>query len=172
MRAPRSYASAHAAAGDVDAQSAATDSVLAWSARSTSRRDTYLASHATGLLLAARGDTAGAIAALERAISSPTTGFTRTNYELGHLYLAQRRPADAARVLSAALRTPTLESGSLYVTRTDLHERIARAFDQLGAVDSAAAHYQRVVNAFARSDAESRPRYDAASARLAALRRR
>lgn len=164
-------AGAYAAAGDAPRLSAATDSVLAWAARSTSRRDVFLGSHATGLRLALRGDTAGAIAALESAIYSPTTGFTQTNRQLARLYMAQRRPQDAVRVLGAALRSPTMESGSLYVTRTELHELIAGAYDQLGMADSAATHYQRFVSAFARSDAESRPRYDAASARLAALRR-
>jgi DNA-binding SARP family transcriptional activator/TolB-like protein len=164
-------ASALAAAGDTARLGIAADSAAAWGARSTNRRDHLLIDHARGLLSIARHDTAAGIAALERAIYSPTSGFTRTNRELGALFLAQRRPADAVRVLGAALRSGTLESGSLYVTRTELHELIARAFDDLGKADSAAMHYQYVVKALAKSDPEARPRYDAAAARLAALRR-
>jgi tetratricopeptide (TPR) repeat protein len=162
-------ASALSAAGDTTRLAIAADSAAVSSAQSTSHRDARLAEHVRGLLLASRGDTAGAIAALERAIYSPTTGLTRTNRELGLLYVRQRRPRDAVRVLGAALRSPTLENRSVYVTRTELHELIARAFDDLGMADSAAVHYRHVVRAFERSDPEAKPRYDAASRRLAAL---
>ena len=67
------------------------------------------------------------------------------------------------------MRSPTLESGSLYVTWTELHERIARAFDELRMADSAATHYRYVVNALQRSDAEAKPRHEFASRRLAEL---
>ena len=162
--------SAHASAGDTARARVAADSALAWSTRSLNRRDAHIGSHANGISLAARGDTAGAIAALERAVYSPTTGYMQTNRELARLYLATNRPADAARVLGAALRSPTMESGSLYVTRTELHELLARAYDRLGKPDSAAVHYERVVRALANADAETRPAYDAAVARLSALR--
>lgn len=68
-----------------------------------------------------------------------------------------------------ALNSPTLESGSLYVTWTDLHEQIARAFDDLRMTDSAATHYRYVAKALERSDDGAKPRYEAASRRLAAM---
>lgn len=164
-------AGALAAAGDTVRLAAAADSVAKWAAVTRNRRDAHLSSHVRGLLLLARRDTAGAIGAFERAIFAPTAGFTRTNRELGALYVAQRRPADAVRVVGAALRSGTLENTSLYVTRTELHEVIARAFDALGNADSAAVHYRYVAAALERSDPGARPRYDAAVTRLNALGR-
>ena len=162
-------AGALAQAGDTARLAVAADSAAAWAGRSNSPRDARLREHSRGLLLAARGDTAGAIAALQRAIISPTTGFLQTNRELATLYLNTRRPADAVRVLGAALRSPTLESGSLYVTWTDLHEQIARAFDDLRMADSAATHYRYVAKALERSDDGAKARYEAASRRLTEL---
>ena len=162
-------AMALSAAGDTSRLAAAVDSVTTWSARSRNRRDAGLADYSRGLLLAARADTAKAIEALGQAIYSPTTGFTRTNRDLAVLLLARGRPADAARLLGAALRGGSLESGNLYVTHTELHELLARAYDQLGKADSAAVHYRYVVAALAKSDPQARPRYEAAAGRLAAL---
>jgi DNA-binding SARP family transcriptional activator len=162
-------AEALAAARDTAALSAAADSAAKWADAGRFRREVVLGDHARGLVRAARGDTTGAIELLERAIYSPTEGFTRTNRALGALYLARGRPADAVRVLGAALRSASLESGSLYVTQTELHEMTARAFEQLGRADSAAVHYRYVASALEKSDAEGRTRHAVAVQRLAAL---
>jgi tetratricopeptide (TPR) repeat protein len=162
-------ADALVAAHDTVRLAAVADSVGRWAGEGRNRRDTYLVNYARGLVRVARGDTLGGIELLERAIYSPTEGLTRTNRALGELYLTQRRAADATRVLGAALRSGSLEGASLYVTQTELHELIARAFDQLGAADSAAVHHRYVASALDRSDAEARPRYTAAVQRLAAL---
>jgi DNA-binding SARP family transcriptional activator len=164
-------ADALAAAGDTAKLVAATDSAAKWAAEGRDRRYASLSEYVRGLLHAARGDTTAAIQILERAMYSPTDGFTRTNRALGALYLARGRPADAVRVLGAALRSGSLESGSLYVTHTELHELSARAFDQLGKADSAAVHYRYVASALEKTDLEARSRHTAAVQRLAALGR-
>jgi DNA-binding SARP family transcriptional activator len=163
-------ADALAAAGDTTQLIVAADSAARSAAEARSRGEERLANHGRGLLLAVRGDTAAAIETLERAIYSPTTGFTRTNRALGALYLARGRPADAVSVLGAALRG-SHENRNLYVTRTELHELLARAFDQLGKADSAAVHYEYVASALAHADPEARPRHTASVQRLAALGR-
>jgi len=155
-------ATAHAAAGDTVRLAAAVDAAANWAAKSVNRRDTCLADHARGLLLTARGDTSGAIAAFERALYSPTNGFTRTNRDLGTLLLARGRAADAIRVLGAALRGASLEAGNLYVTHTELHELLARAYDTTGMADSALVHYQYVASALAGSDPGAKDRYEVA----------
>ena len=151
-----------AAMGDTSRLATAVDSATRWAAQSINRRDAALAGHARGLLLVARGDTAGAIDAFERAIFSPTGGFTRTNRDLGALLLARGRAADAVRVLGAALRGGSLESGNLYATHTELHELLARAHDAAGMPDSARVHYQYVASALAKGDPGARDRYDTA----------
>ena len=158
-----------AAVGDTTRLVAAADSAAKLAAKGRYRRETALGDHVRGLVRAARGDTTGAIEMLERAIYSPTEGFTRTNRALAVLYLARGQPNDALRVLGAALRSGSIESGSLYVTQTELRELSARAFDQLGKADSAAANYRYVVSALEKSDPEARARYTAAMQRVAAL---
>jgi len=160
-------ATALAAANDTARLVAAVDAAMGWAAKSSNRRDIGLADHARGLLLAVRGDTAAAIAALERAIYSPTSGFTRTNKDLAALLLARGRAADAARVLGAALRGPSLESGNLWVTHTELHELAARAYQTVGVTDSALVHYRYVASALSGSDPGARARYVAAAQWLA-----
>jgi DNA-binding SARP family transcriptional activator/TolB-like protein len=155
-------ATALAAANDTTRLAAAVEAAAGWSGKSINRRDAGLADHARGLLLMARGDTTGAIAAFARAVYSPTSGFTRTNRDLGALLLARGRAADAARLLGAALRGPTLESGSLWVTHTELHDLLARAYHATGMTDSARVHYQYVASALAGSDAGVRDRYEGA----------
>jgi len=63
-----------------------------------------------------------------------------------------------------------LQASNLYVTRTELHELLARAFELAGASDSAAVYYAHVADAWRRADAAFEPRRAAAAARLAALR--
>jgi hypothetical protein len=61
-----------------------------------------------------------------------------------------------------------IDGSNLYVTRTDLHELLAQAFDRLTMRDSAAVHYRAVVKAWIRADPLYHTRRDRARAWLAA----
>jgi tetratricopeptide (TPR) repeat protein len=95
--------------------------------------------YARALLLAARGNREEATVELRAAIYSPNFGYTRVNLELGRLYLELGKPREAIDVLRPALRG-SIEASNLYVTHTELHALLARAFDAIGAPDSAAVH--------------------------------
>jgi tetratricopeptide (TPR) repeat protein len=161
-------ATALAAAGDTGRLAALADTIQKIGARSTYGRDPLLYHHVRGLLLAARRKPDDAVAEFRRAIYSPTLGFTRTNLELGRGLIALGRPREAIASLAPALRGG-LEGSNLYVTRTELHEMLARAFDAASDPDSATVHYQAVVSAWRRADPQFRARYDAARLRLAQL---
>ncbi len=164
-------ATALAAAGDTSRLARLADSIEILGRRSNYGRDQLLHHHVRGLLLVARGRLPEAEAEFRRAVYSPTHGYTRTNLELGRLLLAKHRPREAAAILSPALRGP-LDASSFYVTRTELHELLAQAYDEAGQPDSAAAHYRWVVNAWRRADPLFEVRQDAARRRLAALENR
>lgn len=119
-----------------------------------------------GLLRARAGAHAAAVAELRAAMQSPTFGYSRINYELARSLLALRRADEGVPVLQAALRGG-LEGPGLYVTRTELHELLARLFDAIARRDSAAAHYAVVARAWARADPFLAPRRDAARRWLA-----
>ena len=139
----------------------AADSAAAWASRSNNPRDSRVADHAAGVLRLAHGDTAGAISTLRSAIFSVTLGFTRTNSVLGRILLAAGRPAEAIAVVRPALRG-SLESSNLYVTHTELHEQLGRAFTALGQRDSARVHFGYVAKALERSDPVAKQRLEAA----------
>lgn len=119
-------AEARAAAGDTAGLAALADSLALLGQRSAYGRDRRLHHHVRGLVLEARGDTAGAIGAFERALFSPTLGYTRTNLHLARLYLARGRRADARTVLAAALRGLSLGGSSIYANRRELRELLQR----------------------------------------------
>jgi tetratricopeptide (TPR) repeat protein len=120
------HASALAAAGDTARLPALADQVERLGRMSAYGRDSRLHHHVRGLLLRARGDLHGAERELRAAIYSTTAGFTRTNLELASLLIDLGRPAEAIPLLEAALRAP-LDGPALYVTRTEVHEMMARA---------------------------------------------
>ena len=60
-----------------------------------------------------------------------------------------------------------IEGAGFYVTRTELHELLARLFDADHQRDSAAAHYAIVERAWRSADPFLKPRYDAARQWLA-----
>jgi tetratricopeptide (TPR) repeat protein/TolB-like protein len=163
-------AGARRSAGDTATLGRLADSIRALGAQSFYGRDQRLHHHARGLLLAARGDDAGAVIELKSAIYSLTEGFTRTNYELARVYLRDGRPKDAIAVLQPALRG-TLESSNIYLNRTEIHELLAQAWDAAGVRDSAAAHYAWVTKNWSAADPSFAPRVHAARTRLAALQR-
>jgi tetratricopeptide (TPR) repeat protein len=167
-------ANALAAAGDTTGLAARADSVQRLGADVLAERDRRLHHHIRGLLLAARGRNPEAEAEFKQAIYSVNMGYTRTNFELGRVYLRDRRPRDAIAVVQPALRG-VLESSNLYIPRTELHELLAQAWDALGdsaaARDSAAAHWTEVTRAWQHADPSFRQRFQIAEARLATLGR-
>jgi hypothetical protein len=69
--------------------------------------------------------------------------------------MATGRPRDAVSVLQPALRG-SIEASNMYVTRTEIHELLAQAWDSLGRRsperDSARVHYGAVARAWRRPD--------------------
>jgi tetratricopeptide (TPR) repeat protein len=128
--------------------------------RSLFPRDPRLHHFVRGLLLARSGNHRDAVDEYRAALSSPTFGYTRINYELGRSLLALKRPAEAIPSVQAALHGG-LDGSCLYITRTDLHELLAQLFDATGQRDSAAAHYALVDRAWAHADSAFARRHDA-----------
>lgn len=125
-----------------------------------------------GLLFKARRQNAAAITAFQSARLSPTVGYSRIALELADALEAEKRPAEAVPVLQAALRS-SFEGSSLYSTHTELHYRLARAWEQSGRPDSAAVHYQIVAAALAHADPELTPmRLDAAGRAMRLLEKK
>jgi hypothetical protein len=96
-------------------------------------------------------------------------GYTRANFELAHSLLALHRPAEAVPVLRAALRG-SLEASNFYLSHTEMHERLARAFDGIGQLDSARVHYEWVAAAWQHADPQFGERVAYARQRIAAIR--
>jgi len=162
---------AAAAAGDTTRVLALADSIERTAVRSLYGRDRHLPDHLRGLVWLARGRADSALAHLAAAVFSPTNGYSRTNYALGRALLAAGRPGQAAGAARAGL-AGAIDGSAYYVTRTELHELAAQAFDAAGEPDSAAAQYEQVVRAWARADPVFAARLAAARARLAVLQTR
>jgi DNA-binding SARP family transcriptional activator/TolB-like protein len=157
-------ADARAAAGDTAGFSALADTIQVLGAQSGSGRDQRLHHHVRGLLLAARGNNADAAREFRDAVYSPTAGFTRTNVELARALVAQGKTREAIDALRSALHGP-LDASNFYVTHTELHEMLARAWEAAGNADSAAAHYAYVARAWSKADAPFAARAAAARAK-------
>jgi hypothetical protein len=162
------YGMALAAAGDTSALGSLADTVEYWGARSIYGRDRRAHHYLRGMLLVARHQDAEAVVELQAAIHSPSNGFTRINYEVGKALLRLDRPGEAIPIARAGLHGD-IDGSNLYVTRTDLHELLAQAFERLGQRDSAAVHYRAVVQGWARSDLAYRERLDRARSSLSAM---
>lgn len=154
-------ATALAAAGDTATVRQLVDTVAYWGERSLYGRDRKVHHFLRGLLLAAEGRDTEAVEAFQRAIYSPTLGYTRINLELARALLRLRRPAEAVPVLQAALRGE-VDASNLYVTRTELHEVLAEAFEGAGQPDSARRHLEAVTRALGRADQPFAARREAA----------
>jgi DNA-binding SARP family transcriptional activator/tetratricopeptide (TPR) repeat protein len=157
-------ATARAAAGDTAALGRLVDSVQSLGATSGLGRDVRLHHYVRGLLLVARHDDQGAVRELQQAMLSPTFGYTRASYELARALTRVGRPAEAVAVVQPALRG-SIESSNLYVTRTELHELLAQAWDAANGRDSAAVNYRVVANAWRRADPPLQARRAQAEAR-------
>ena len=140
-----------AAAGDTLGVRALIDSVEAWGKGSLYGRDPRLHHYLRGLVLTAAGRCEEAAREYRAAMYSPSLGFTRVNFELGRCLVGLGRPHDAIAALQPALRGE-VDASNLYVTRTELLELLARAFDAAGMRDSAAFHNRAVVKAWSRAD--------------------
>lgn len=136
-------ASAYARLGDTIALARLADELQALGARTAWARDRRMHHYVRGLLWQMRGNDREAEAAFRRALDSRTSGYTRINLELGRLLLRQGRAREAAEILEPALRG-SLEASNLYVTRTELHELLARAWTAAGEPGRAARHLRAV----------------------------
>ena len=178
-------ASALASAGDTATLAARADTIQYYGARTLYRLHRDLHHHVRGLLLAARHQDDDAIAEFRQALSWSASAYTRTNYELGRLLLRRGRPAEAVAAVAPALRSG-VEATSYYLTRVELHELLAKAWDSLGASraaalppgvtragakDSAVVHYQWVAQAWKGGDPPFAQRAATATGRIAALTR-
>jgi DNA-binding SARP family transcriptional activator len=152
-----------AADGDTTRVAALADSMQRWGSIEQYGRDQHAHWYARALILERRGDTTGAIDALRRSVVSTSEGYTRAEFEAARLLLARGRPAEAVAMLQPALRG-NLEASNYYITRTELHELLARAFAALHAPDSAASHYQIVATNWQYGDPPFRARAAAARA--------
>ena len=161
---------AAAAAGDTIRLLQLVDSVRLVGALSGYGRDPRLYRHLRGLVYQARGDLAAAETEFRAAIYSTTAGYTRTNLALARVLMGQGQPRAAVGLLQAALRG-SLDGSPFYVTRTELHETLARAWEQAGQRDSAAYHYGRVVKAWQKAEPPLHGRRQELQTRLAAARR-
>lgn len=155
-----------AASGDTQGVLRMADTVEYWGRRSSFGRDRKAHHYLRGMALVAAGHDDAAVAEFREAIHSLTLGFTRVNLELARALLRLRRPREAVAVLQPALRGD-IDASNLYVTRTELHELLARSFDELAQRDSAAAHYQAVAKAWERADLLYHARRDSARTWLA-----
>jgi DNA-binding SARP family transcriptional activator len=140
-----------AATGDTGAVLRMADTVEYWGKRSVFGRDPKLHHYLRGLVHVARGHDEDAIREFRDAIFSPTLGFTRVNLELGRALLRQHRAGEAVAAVAPALRGE-IDASNLYVTRTELHELLAQAFDRAGQPDSAAVHFRAVATAWTNAD--------------------
>jgi tetratricopeptide (TPR) repeat protein len=158
-----------AAAGDTARLVQLVDSVKLVGARSGYGRDPRLYHHLRGLVYQARGDLPAAETEFRAAIYSTTAGYTRTNLALARVLIERDQPRAAVRLLQAALRG-SLDGSPFYVTRTELHETLARAWEHAGQRDSAAYHYGRVVKAWQNAEPPLHRRRQELETRLAASR--
>jgi tetratricopeptide (TPR) repeat protein len=155
-----------AAAGDTAALRRLADSVEYWGAGSIYGRDRKAHHYLRGLLFVAARRDDDAVREFQEAIYSPTLGFTRVNFELGRALMRQNHAREAIAVVAPALRGE-VDAANLYVTRTELHELLAQAYERAGVRDSAAIHYRAVVRAWTNADPPFQARRDAARSWLA-----
>jgi len=150
---------AHAAAGDTAVVRRLADSLEVLGPSSYfGGRDERLHYMLRGLLLQREGRHAEAVDAFRRSLYSLTDGYTRTNLMLARSLLALRRGPEAIAVLRPAIHGG-VDGSNTYVSRTELHEALAQAFEQAGQRDSAVAHWRAVESAWRRADPEFGDRY-------------
>lgn len=157
-----------AAAGDTGRLKVLIDTLEIVGRWSSYARDRRMHHYARGLLWDARGRPGDAVLEYRQALTSWLYGFTRINYRLAADLVALGRPAEAIPLVHAALHGG-FESTNLYLTHTELHEILARAFDMAGQRDSAAAQYRWVAAAWTGADSPFLERGRTAAMRAAQL---
>ncbi len=157
-------ATAWAAAGDTQRLAPIAARIEELARSSAYGRDRKLPHHVRGLLWVARERPQLAAEEFRRAIYSITYGYTRTNLELGRVLLSLRKPRETIEILRPALHGST-ESSNFYVTRVEIHELLAKAFEMAGERDSAIAHYRVTADAWRQADPLLAPRGQAARVR-------
>ncbi len=159
-------ATAAVVGGDTLRARGLVDSIESSGRRSLFPRDPLLHHFVRGLLLSRSHQDEAALKEYRAAIHSPTFGYTRINYELAQTALALKRPREAIPLVQAALHGG-IEGAGFYITRTELHETLARLFAANNQRDSAAAHYTIVERAWRSADPFLKPRYETARQWLA-----
>jgi tetratricopeptide (TPR) repeat protein len=161
-------ATALAAANDTIRLASLADSAAQLGQLSAFGQDRRLHFYIRGLLARARGRHEEAATAFRSSIISPNMGYTRANYALAGELLVLNRPGEAVGTLQSALRGGFEESG-IFLTHTDVAERLAQAFEAAGQHDSAAVYYARVVRDWENADAPFTPRLNQARGRMVRL---
>ncbi|HSB55687.1 MAG TPA: BTAD domain-containing putative transcriptional regulator, partial [Gemmatimonadales bacterium] len=144
-------ASALAAQGDTSRLAMLADSMQREGQISGLERDRRLHHYVRGLLFASRGNDEQAVTEFREAITSRNSGYTRINYELARALLRLRRPREAVAVLQPVTRG-IFEGASLYLTHSDAHELLGKAWEAAGNADSAAYHYRLVAKLWENAD--------------------
>ena len=147
--------------GDTLRVRALVDSVELIGHRSLDPRDPLLHHALRGLVSAAAGEHERAVVEFRAALASPSPTYTRINYEMGKSLLALNRPREVIPVMRTALMNG-VDGPALFLTTTEAHELLARAFVAANEPDSAAAHYVIVERSWRLADSLVAPRYDAA----------
>jgi DNA-binding SARP family transcriptional activator len=155
---------AHAVAGDTAVVRRLADSVERIGRNSYWGRDIRLHHVLRGLLLQAEGNHAAGVEEFRRSLFSLTDGYTRSNLMLARSLLALGQGKEAVSILQSAIRGG-VDGSNTYVSRTELHEALAEAFEQAGLQDSARAHWRAVESAWRRADPQFQQRYLRAKAR-------
>ncbi len=153
------------AAGDSLRLRPLADTLAALEEKTLSGRRSRLALFARALLLEQAGRPDEALVLMKDAIGEWAADFPRLNYELGRIAVRAGRPGDAIGPARAALRASGSEWGAA-VSRGDLHELLATAFNALGQVDSARVHHRWVERAWEGADPVLERRRAAARASL------
>jgi tetratricopeptide (TPR) repeat protein len=152
-------ATAHAAAGDTAIVRRLADSLETLGpASSYGGRDARLHYVLRGLLLQREGRHADAVDAFRRSLFSVTDGYTRTNLMMARSLLALDRAAEAIAILRPAIHGG-VDGSNTYVSRTELHEAMALAFEQARQADSARFHWRAVESAWRHADPQFHARY-------------
>ena len=139
------------AAGDTAAVRRIADTLELVGRQSNFGRDLRLHFFLWGLLLQGEGRHAEAVDEFRRALHSLTDGYNRINLELARSLLALGRPGEAVAVLQPALRGG-VDGSSTYLTKAELHELLAEAWERAGVRDSAVVHWRAVASAWRRAD--------------------